>query len=87
MTGVLFLLTLLACDREPSSCDEAACDQEVSYCILYGSDTMAPSVATCEPLPEACGAAADCDCLLVEHPDIAVCEPDGDGVSIVIPGG
>lgn len=90
------LVLSLGCAREPSSCDEAKCDATREYCVLYGSDTMAPSTASCHDLPSSCADAPSCDCLETEQEQegLAFCfeagsceEAEGEAVQVVCPGG
>jgi hypothetical protein len=79
----------VACSFEPSTCDEAACDAETEYCRLFGSDTPAPSSASCVALPEECAEAPDCACMLAAEDEnsIATCDDSGDVVVMTVPGG
>ncbi|MFH1811558.1 MAG: hypothetical protein ABIJ09_22655 [Pseudomonadota bacterium] len=82
------------CSFEPTTCAEAACDAAREYCVLYGSDTLAPSTAGCHALPAACTGERSCDCLQRETPDLEFCfeaggcsAPADDALAVVCPGG
>lgn len=84
---VLCLVGLSGCVSEPSSCEEAECDPAIEFCLLFGSDTLEPSSASCRPFPDACAEAATCECLLEDQDAIATCEEDNGAFSVVVPGG
>lgn len=87
---------LSACGNErPSTCAEAACDGATEMCVFYGSDTLEPSLAQCEPVIDDCSEDRTCACLdaAVEEGTYRFCLDAGsctetDGViELVCPGG
>jgi hypothetical protein len=88
LLSAIVLALAAACSSGPTTCAEAACDPDTQFCRFFGSDTLAPSTATCADLPEVCAAARTCDCLLAEEADtVATCRTDGDLLVVTIPGG
>ena len=88
----LFFL-VASCSLEPTSCDEAACNPASEYCVLYGSDTLAPNKSSCHELPDSCIDSATCDCLIAEEAqsqfcfDAGGCDESGEVIEVVCPGG
>ena len=75
---------------------DEGCDPETEIEVLYGND-IGPSTTRCEPAPEPCGDAPDCECLEGQtlanglHLDFCLeageCDEDRDVVYVVCPGG
>lgn len=92
----LLTMSLAACPGEPTSCEEAACDGETEMCVLFGSDTLEPPSASCQPLPVACEDDPTCACLDQNTGedeanrfclDTGGCSVEGDVLMVVCPGG
>ncbi len=93
---LLTLVTLIGCSAEPTTCEEAACDGETQMCVLFGSDTLAPDTASCQPITTGCAQDRTCDCLddnLDEDDngrfcfDTGGCTVNGGVLELVCPGG
>ena len=89
VVAVFAMATVSACASEPTSCEEAACDPVTEYCHFFGSDTLAPSTASCVPLPEECAEEPDCECMLAAEGEnsIETCDETGDVIVMTEPGG
>lgn len=70
-------------------CGYKFCDPTESYCVLATSDVGGtPDSYQCTALPQACGDAPSCDCLVDEPCADFSCEPTADGgLQIICPGG
>lgn len=90
VAGATFGAALACAERDPG------CDPESEIEVLYGND-VGSSSTRCEPAPESCGDAPDCECLVGQtldnglHLDFCLeegeCEEDRDAVHVVCPGG
>ena len=79
-----------ACTTPPDlfPCGYKFCDPTTSYCQHSVSDVLpSPDGFTCVPLPDACGETPDCDCLAARPCAEFSCEPSGDGLVVICPGG
>lgn len=85
----LALVLPSACTSEPQSCEEADCDPTLEYCLFLGSDTPAPSTASCVALPAPCATEPTCECMLENEDEnsIATCDESGDVIVMTVPGG
>ncbi len=96
VVAVMVLSGALACAVEPETCAAAACDGATEMCVFYGSDTLEPSVARCEPVVDACSEDRTCTCLETEVDedssyrfclDAGSCTEQDGVVELVCPGG
>lgn len=88
-TLVLLAMASAACSNEPQTCEEADCDPTLEFCRFFGSDTLAPSTASCSAFPAPCATEPTCECLLENEDEnsIATCDDSGDVLVMTVPGG